>query len=60
MRELFVPSMVFTSAAVLIKAKKLGVVKKLKPLLEQPGEHGYRMSYVLIAEVLNRVNETSD
>lgn len=48
------------SAAVLIKAKKSGVVKKLKPLLEQPGEHGYRMSDDLIAEVLNRVNETSD
>jgi uncharacterized protein len=47
------------SAAVLIKAKKSGVVKKLKPLIEQLGEHGYRMSDVLIAEVLNRVNETS-
>ena len=52
--------MVLTSAAVLIKAKKSGVVKKLKPSREQPGEHGYRMSDVLIAEVLNRVNETSD
>ena len=59
MRELFVPSMVLT-LAVLIKAKKSCVVKKLKPLLEQPGEHGYRMSDVLIAEILNRVNETSD
>ena len=48
------------SAAVLIKAKKSGVVKKLKPLLEQLGKHGYRMSDALIAEVLNRVNETSD
>ncbi len=48
------------SAAVLIKAKKSGVVKKLKPLLEQLGEHGYRMSDALIAEVLNRVNEISD
>ena len=46
--------------AVLIKAKKSGVVKKLKPLLEQLGEHGYRMSDVLIAEVLNRVNEILD
>ncbi len=48
------------SAAVLIKAKKSGLVKQLKPLLEQLGEHGYRMSDALIAEVLNRVNETSD
>lgn len=43
--------------AVLIKAKKLGIVTTVKPLLENLARHGYRLSPQLVSEVLRSCGE---
>lgn len=45
------------TAAILIKAKQIGLISLVKPMLEKLVEHGYRFSAQLIDEVLKRSDE---
>lgn len=45
------------SAAVLIKAKKAGMITSVAPLLEKLRDHGYRLSPSLIRDVLRMCGE---
>ncbi len=48
------------TAAVLIKAKEIGAMQSVKPLLRQLHDHGYRLADSLVTEILMRVGERPD
>ncbi len=48
------------TAAVLVKAKKAGLIKEVKPLLGALRDHGYRLSERLVSEVLKLAGEGGD